>query len=276
MVLNNPGTKNMETSNLPSISIITPSYNQGQFLEQTIDSVLSQGYPKLEYIIVDGGSTDDSVEIIRRYQRHLHWWVSEPDLGQVDAINKGLRHASGEWLGWQNSDDFFLPDALTAMVDAAVRNPECGVVMGGLRLANERGESQRDVLYCPATTRSLLAEGMVIANQSALWHRELHAKAGTIDPALHFAFDYDWFIRILEHTRAACIYSPLGVLRSHGATKTANSGVMFKAEEDLVRSRHNVQRWELPYQQLRRATLLTLNGQSKYVLRGLTARLGKW
>jgi len=154
-------------------------------------------------------------------------------------------------------------------------HPECGVVMGGLRLVDAQGRTDRDVLYCPATARSLLAEGMVIANQSALWRRSLTDVAGAINPDLHFAFDYDWFIRLLEHTGAACAYRPLGALRAHEATKTANHSGGFKAEEDLVRQRYAIRSWERPYQQLRRAIALSMHGHLAYVVAGLGHRLGR-
>src|SRR5688500_5578389 len=103
---------------LPRITIVTPSYNQGRFLEQTIRSVLDQGYPNLEYIIVDGASTDDSVQIIRRYEKHLAWWVSEKDKGQSDALNKGFNRATGDLFGFINSDDYLYPGSLDAVARA--------------------------------------------------------------------------------------------------------------------------------------------------------------
>lgn len=108
---------------LPRISIITPSYNQGQYIEETICSVLSQNYPNLEYIIIDGGSTDQSVEIIKKYQSQITYWVSEPDKGQADAINKGLARITGDWFNWLNSDDILMPNALHNLARMIQANP---------------------------------------------------------------------------------------------------------------------------------------------------------
>jgi glycosyltransferase involved in cell wall biosynthesis len=114
-------------SELPKISIVTPSFNQGRFIEKTILSVIEQDYPNLEYIIIDGGSTDESVEIIKKYEKHLAYWVSEPDRGQSHAINKGFERATGEIFGWLNSDDWYHPGALKALAEAFAANPEAGV-----------------------------------------------------------------------------------------------------------------------------------------------------
>ena len=123
----------------PLVSILTPSYNQGRFLEQTIQSVLSQDFPDMEYIIVDGGSTDDSVEIIKRYANRLAWWVSETDQGQTDAINKGFAHASGEIFAWLNSDDTYQPGAITQAVESLLAHPEASLVYGDANLIDEHG-----------------------------------------------------------------------------------------------------------------------------------------
>ena len=127
-------------SQYPRITIITPSYNQGQFIEETIQSVLNQGYPNLEYIIIDGGSTDQTVEIIKRYAAQIAYWVSEPDRGQTHAINKGLAQATGEILAYLNSDDYYLPGALHAVAKYFGCNPQVDLLHGCCRYVNEQGE----------------------------------------------------------------------------------------------------------------------------------------
>src|SRR5512146_173069 len=124
---------------LPKVSIITPSYNQGRFLETTIQSVLAQDYPNLEYIIVDGGSKDESVEIIKKYQQHLTWWVSEKDKGHADALNKGFARATGEILAWLNSDDIYEPGAVSEAVAFLKEHPAVGMVYGDANLINDAG-----------------------------------------------------------------------------------------------------------------------------------------
>jgi len=125
----------------PLVSIVTPSYNQAQFIEATIQSVLSQDYPKIEYIIMDGGSKDGSVEIIHRYAGRLAWWVSERDRGQTDAINKGFAHANGEILAWLNSDDIYHPGAISEAVAHLTAHPETGMVYGDAALIDDQGRT---------------------------------------------------------------------------------------------------------------------------------------
>src|SRR5438105_4503434 len=131
---------NPQPASVPRISVVTPSYNQGRFLEQCIKSVLDQGYPNLEYIIIDGGSTDESVAVIRKYQDRLASWVSERDAGQTDAINKGFRRATGEVVAWMNADDFYLPGAFARIAQAYQQSPQASFYFGnGLRV-NEAGQ----------------------------------------------------------------------------------------------------------------------------------------
>ena len=126
-------------SELPRISIVTPSYNQGRFIEETIQSVLGQGYPNVEYIIIDGGSTDNTVEIIRKYAKHLTYWVSEPDRGQSHAINKGLARCTGDLFGWINSDDVLMPGALEVVAEAWRRRPG-RIISGATSIFDEHGQ----------------------------------------------------------------------------------------------------------------------------------------
>jgi glycosyltransferase involved in cell wall biosynthesis len=120
------------TASFPTLSIITPSFNQAAFLPQTLDSVLNQKYPKLEYIVIDGGSTDGSREIIDSYSNRLTFWVSEKDRGQVHALNKGLQRATGDWVGWQNSDDFYLPGAFESFALATQRHPDADIIIADI------------------------------------------------------------------------------------------------------------------------------------------------
>jgi glycosyltransferase involved in cell wall biosynthesis len=127
------------TTHLPKVSIITPSFNQGQFLEASIRSVLEQDYPNLEYIVVDGGSKDESVEIIKKYQDRLAWWVSEKDKGHADALNKGFSKVTGDILAWLNSDDIYFPNAVSEAVSVLTQNPKVGMVYGDADLIDDSG-----------------------------------------------------------------------------------------------------------------------------------------
>jgi glycosyltransferase involved in cell wall biosynthesis len=194
-------------ADLPLVSIVTPSYNQARYLEETIQSVLNQDYPNIEYLIVDGGSTDGSVEIIKRYADDPHsqqkgdtqrrvWWVSEKDQGQTDAINKGFAQARGEILAWINSDDTYLPGAVSEAVAFLQSHPEAGMVYGDANLIDEHN----DILgRFPArqTSYRLLRRGYVhIPQQAAFFRAELWRKVGPLDPSFYFAMDFDLWVRI--------------------------------------------------------------------------------
>ncbi|MEW5870916.1 MAG: glycosyltransferase family 2 protein [Chloroflexota bacterium] len=180
----------------PLVSIITPSYNQAQFLEQTIQSVLAQDYQSIEYLIVDGGSQDGSLEIIQRHADHLAWWVSEPDQGQTDAINKGFARARGEILAWLNSDDTYLPNAISEAVAYLQAHPEAGMVYGDANLIDQQGEV---IGKFPArqTDYQRLRRGYVhIPQQSAFFRASLWQQVGPLDPSFYFAMDYDLWVRL--------------------------------------------------------------------------------
>jgi len=133
----------------PKISIVTPSYNQAEFLERTILSVLNQNYPNLEYIIIDGGSTDGSVEIIKKYEKYLSYWVSEKDRGQAHALNKGFEKATGDLVGWQNSDDIYLPGAFRKVAEVYRNNPNYDVYFGNIYFIDEEDNIIRDLKFSP-------------------------------------------------------------------------------------------------------------------------------
>ena len=186
----------MNPTEKPLVSIITPSYNQASFLEATIHSVLEQDYPNLEYIIVDGGSTDGSVDIIRRYADRLAGWVSEKDHGQTDAINKGFARARGDILAWLNSDDTYEPGAVREAVEFLCSHPEVGLVYGEANYIDQAG---RVIGRFPAaqTDYKRLRRGYVhIPQQSAFWRASLWRQVGPLDPAFYFAMDYDLWVRL--------------------------------------------------------------------------------
>jgi glycosyltransferase involved in cell wall biosynthesis len=186
----------MPDSNSPLVSIVTPSFNQAHYLESTIRSVLDQDYPNIEYIIVDGGSTDDSVEIIRHYSDRLAWWVSEKDLGQTDAINKGFARTKGEILAWLNSDDTYENNAVGEVVAFLRNRPEIGLAYGDANFINETG---RIIGHFPAaqTNYKHLRQGYVhIPQQSAFWRANMWRKVGPLDPSFYFAMDYDLWVRL--------------------------------------------------------------------------------
>ena len=183
----------------PFVSIITPSYNQARFLPDTIQSVLSQDYPDLEYIIVDGGSTDGSLEIIRQYASQLSWWVSEPDQGQTDAINKGFARAKGDILAWLNSDDTYEPKAVGVAVKYLLAHPQVGMVYADANFINEAGRVIGK-FNSAQTDYRLLRQGYVHIPQQTMFFRAKYWKQlGPLDPSFYFAMDYDLWTRIAAH-----------------------------------------------------------------------------
>jgi glycosyltransferase involved in cell wall biosynthesis len=261
---------------LPKISVITPSFNQAQFLERTIRSVLDQDYPNLEYIIIDGGSTDGSVDVIRRYADRLTYWVSEKDSGQSQAINKGLMRATGDWLAWQNSDDIFYPGTFSQFAECASRSPGAGLIIGDMNMIDVHDQVLRDIKYVRPTYGAMLAEGMVLANQAAFWRRELHQQLGYLREDLHFVFDFEWFLRILKSgVRAEHVREMWGGLRIHQATKTARSQSAFTREYTSILAGRGLPGWRKRLYQLRRLSLMVADGEWAYVRRGLRNRLGQ-
>jgi glycosyltransferase involved in cell wall biosynthesis len=225
----------------PRISIVTPSYNQGQFIEETIRSVLLQGYPNLEYIVIDGGSTDDSIEIIEKYAPWIAYWTSEPDRGQAHAINKGLARSTGDLLGWINSDDMLLPQAAQNIAAAFEQSPQA-VLVGDIVDSYQDG-GHRLLLQQKNITFQTIVEPW---RHRMRWHqpgvyfpRSLYQQIGLLDEALHYVFDRDWLCRALQVALVHYLGVPVAQFRHHNQSKTMHDGaVNWLREESMVAKRY--------------------------------------
>ncbi|MDY6937097.1 MAG: glycosyltransferase family 2 protein [Cyanobacteriota bacterium] len=227
-----------DDSEWPKISIVTPSYNQGEFLEETIRSVLLQGYPNLEYIIIDGGSTDNSIEIIRQYEPWLTYWISEPDRGQSDAIQKGFDRSSGQIMGWLNSDDLLEPLALLTL--SSIYQPGCHWWKGDAKhiLADGTIKTYKQSPL-EITRNELLHARLILTQVSTFWTRELWHQAGGYISNLNFAMDYELWLRFSNYTSVTTIESVLGRYRTHDRAKTGTQQgqVLYFQECDRLRQK---------------------------------------
>ncbi len=185
----------------PLVSIVTPSFNQARYLEETMQSVLQQDYENLEYIVVDGGSTDGSVEIIRRYENQLAEWISEPDMGQTDAINKGFQLASGEIFAWLNSDDTYRPGGVRSAVRYLLDHPETGMVYGNAFYVDEEGNPTARYPAGPTDYVGLRRGINTIPQQAMFFRAKLWKMVGPLDPTFFYAMDYDLWVRIAAVTK---------------------------------------------------------------------------
>jgi len=206
---------------LPTISLVTPSLNQGRFLRATIESVLSQEYPALDYFVQDGGSTDGTLDVLASYAGRVSY-VSEPDRGQADAINRGLRRARGEVLGYLNSDDVLKPGALHAVGEAFATHPEALFVFGRAAYIDAEGKTVSPYLVRPDAL-SRLADSCFIAQPAAFFRRKVWEKVGEFDETLHHTMDYDYWLRIATRFGPSCglfLDRELAGARLHGDAKS--------------------------------------------------------
>lgn len=259
----------------PKITIITPSYNQGQFIEETIRSVLLQGYPNLEYIIIDGCSIDDSVKIIEKYEPWLSYWVSEPDRGQAHAINKGFSMATGDIIQWINSDDLLTPGALAEIGYLASGFPNY-LIGGGCRHFDEKGDGNvymnqglsSTTLFCFWNSDACrYQQPSLFVPRSALF------QSGYLDESLHYCFDFEWTLRLLRIYPITYTQKTLTRFRLHPDSKTVGQASKFFDDHDVIFHRY----WrtyadsyaEQKYWMLRLDRLLVENAPQRYKLKNL-------
>jgi glycosyltransferase involved in cell wall biosynthesis len=228
-------TEQAARSSLPLVSIVTPSLNQGRFLEQAIRSVLEQDYPSIEHIVVDGGSTDETVAVLGRHP-HLRW-VSESDRGQANAINKGFRMASGDVLGWLNADDYYLPGAISAAVGELVASG-CALVHGGWRQVDEEGRTIKDVAAVPFDYSRQLEERNAVAQPGSLFTRVAFDAVGGLDETLDYALDYELWLKLGSRFEVRHVDRVLAAYRYHPSSKSVSEYQRFAAETWRASRRH--------------------------------------
>jgi glycosyltransferase involved in cell wall biosynthesis len=217
----------------PLVSIVTPSYNHAAYLEETMLSVLEQDYPRIEYVVVDDGSTDGSPEIIRRYEDRLAWWTRQENAGQPAALNRGFAHTSGELLGFLNSDDTLLPGAVSAFVEAFGDDRDLLLVYGDA-LTRQNGREIGTLRARDWVPHALVRTGAnPVPQQASMWRREAWELAGPFDEGSFFFFEYEFLVRLAVHGRATRLERPLATFRLHPASKTVEPSTA-KAE-DAVR-----------------------------------------
>lgn len=230
-------------ANQPLISIVTPSYNQAEFLEACILSVLNQDYPNIEYIIFDGGSTDDSVEIIKKYENRLKYWRSEKDRGQSHAINKGWAMSQGELLFYLNSDDILcLPDAVSKIVNLYLANPEGSIFYGDCKIIDENGDFLKLMSAKPANTK-ILTRKRVFADYlyqtAAFFNAKYLRKSGFLEEKLHYSMDLELVLRLSTFGEMHLINEAIACFRTHKNQKS-NTGVKFQnVETAKIKARYS-------------------------------------
>ena len=213
----------------PLVSVVTPSYNQADFLEDTIKSVLAQDYPAIEYLIVDGGSTDGSVDIIHKYKSDLVWWISEPDEGQASAINKGMAKAQGEIVAWLNSDDLYLPGAVSQAVAEFQSHPQLGLVFGNAVTIDADGCPIKELIFPDWQLEDLIGF-RIICQPAGFMARELYEQVAGLDLNYHYMLDHHLWIRIASLAPIQHIPFMLAAARHHEAAKNVSQAAAFGRE----------------------------------------------
>jgi len=260
------GSDRPEDQARPRVTIVTPSLNQGEFIEETIRSVLLQDYAELDYIVVDGGSHDGTVDILRRYERWL-FWLSEPDGGQSEAINKGLRMATGEILAYLNSDDTYCPGCVSAIATVFESRRAVGLAYGDCQVIDEQG---RELGYLPRhgfSLKRMIERGEFLPQQAVFWRRGAMEKVGPFDESLHYAMDFEFFIRVGRAFPVEYVPTLLARFRMHSSSKTTSQSEKHWREVLAVSQRYGLNPWNHWY---------WLRRLRHWGLRGLPEPLQMW
>jgi glycosyltransferase involved in cell wall biosynthesis len=223
----------------PLISIVTPSFNQADYLERTIRSVLLQGYPYLEYFVYDGGSTDGSVELIKKYDPWIDYWVSEKDNGQSDAINRGWSRASGDIIAWINSDDQYTPGTFQAVVKTFMNNPYAGLVYGDAQIIDDQGNNLGIRKSSSDADKKILLFGQKIIQPTSFIRADIAKRVGPLDASLYAKFDYDFFIRVTRVAPSVYLPRKQAIITLHSDRKSNQSLEKNWHELFSVLKRHN-------------------------------------
>lgn len=237
-----------EDDEYPKISVVTPSYNQAEFIEETIRSVLLQNYPNLEFIIMDGGSTDETVKILKKYDPWIDYWVSEEDRGQAHAINKGVLKATGDFIGWQNSDDIYLKRAFYYFLETQNRNLKMDVYFGNLKVIDGRSMHVRSQFYTPFSFFEYKYYGANISNQAAFFNSTLFRK-NLINEDYKFALEEDLYFK-LANARASFIHINkfLGAFRVHAEAKSSTIKAIAIPEAIEIRKKYGIIQSDKPWE----------------------------
>lgn len=272
-----------EDPNYPKVSIVTPSYNQAKFVERTIFSVLNQNYPNLEYVIIDGGSTDGSVEIIKKYEKYLAYWISKPDKGQADAINKGFRMITGDILAWLNSDDIYLSNVFIKIAKYFKQNPNADVVYGNTIFIDSNDEIIGDLKFTKFSLKSYIFKGFGLHQPSAFWKKEAFDELEGVREHFNFCMDTDLFMRMAKAGKNFHFFN--NYLSCFRITKTQKSSVInhigLKERQQIIKELFDI---DIDYDsfklkflnliyQMRRFLLYLLQGDIDYILKVLLSKV---
>jgi glycosyltransferase involved in cell wall biosynthesis len=225
----------------PRISLVTPSYNQSRFLEETLRSVLLQGYSNLEYIVMDGGSTDGSIEILQKYAQYFDYWTTAKDEGHAHALISGFKRSTGVILGFVNSDDVLMPNALSTVGRFFVAHPEVDLVVGKSLIYDSSSQIIYRVLGLAPTFRSLLFYGSAGFNQPAsFWKKRAMFEVGGFDASMQFSFDYDMYLRLTKRRKACHIDKYLAAFRIHPESKTSTIRYVQRENDTILQDRYGL------------------------------------